>query len=209
MTAARAPAAVHLRPLGADDEAFYVAIYTDPALLAQVGPPLDDAAARRSFAAALREAARETPRRRLWVIAEGDPGVDVGLIGLLGDAREVEMGAVVRAACQGRGLARAAVSRWPGSRSPNSGWRGCTRAAPTRTPRRSPRSASPGSCASPTTMPRCAGNGRRRIAATRKGDDRRLRSSGAFGYGVAAGAMTGAGRDPWRIKAAWPVSAWA
>ena len=109
MTAARAPAAVHLRPLGADDEAFYVAIYTDPALLAQVGPPLDDAAARRSFAAALREAARETPRRRLWVIAEGDPGVDVGLIGLLGDAREVEMGAVVRAACQGRGLARAAV----------------------------------------------------------------------------------------------------
>jgi RimJ/RimL family protein N-acetyltransferase len=109
MNALPAPASVRLRPLGADDEAFYVAIYTDPALLAQVGPPLDDAAARRSFAAALREAARPAPRRRLWVITETGPGVDVGLIGLIGDARQVEMGAVVGASFQGRGLARAAV----------------------------------------------------------------------------------------------------
>jgi RimJ/RimL family protein N-acetyltransferase len=109
MNARPAPAGVHLRPLGARDEDFYVAIYTDPARLAQVGPPLDDAAARRSFAAALREAARPAPRRRLWVIAEGAPGVDVGLIGLIGDAHQVEMGAVVQASCQGRGLARAAV----------------------------------------------------------------------------------------------------
>jgi RimJ/RimL family protein N-acetyltransferase len=99
---------VRLRPLGEADEDLYVAIYTDPALLAEVGPPLAPDAARRSFAAALREARKPAPRRRLWVIVEDATATAVGLIGLVIAARDGEMGAVVRREHQGRGLCRAA-----------------------------------------------------------------------------------------------------
>jgi RimJ/RimL family protein N-acetyltransferase len=98
---------VRLRPLAPDDADFYASLYADAALLAHVGPPLSPAAARRSFAAALRHAVPRVPLRRRWIIElDGRP---VGLMGLLGDAREAEMGCVVLPAFQGRGVSRAAT----------------------------------------------------------------------------------------------------
>jgi len=100
-------AGVRLRPLGPGDEAFYCGLYTDAALMAHVGPPLSPAAARRSFAAALREAEPRVPLRRRWIIlAEGR---EAGMIALLGDACEAEMGCLVLPRCQGRGVSRGAV----------------------------------------------------------------------------------------------------
>lgn len=97
-----------LRPLGAGDAAFYRALYTDAALLREVAPALDDAGAARSFAAALRDASAIAPRRRRWVIVEGP--TDVGLLGLLGEGDAAEVGAIVVADRQGRGIAAEAIA---------------------------------------------------------------------------------------------------
>jgi RimJ/RimL family protein N-acetyltransferase len=99
---------LHLRPLGPGDEAFYRTLYTDADLLRDIAPALDDAAIARSFAAALRDAAAAEPRRRRWVIVEG--GRDIGLLGLLGGGGEAEIGALVLADRQGRGIAAEAIA---------------------------------------------------------------------------------------------------
>jgi RimJ/RimL family protein N-acetyltransferase len=101
---------LRLRPLAAGDAAFYRTLYTDAELMRTIGPPLDAAAIARSFAAALRDATAARPRRWRWVIVEAASGAGLGLIGLLGDGDEAELGALVRADHQGRGIAAEAIA---------------------------------------------------------------------------------------------------
>jgi RimJ/RimL family protein N-acetyltransferase len=99
-----------LRPLTAGDEALYVHLYTDAQTLHQVGPPQSAVAARRGFAAALRDQATGLPRRPFWVMQHEVDGA-IGLIGLSrDDDGGAELGVVLPVACQGRGYATEAIA---------------------------------------------------------------------------------------------------
>lgn len=100
-----------LRPIGESDASLYCRLYTDPEVMRLIAPPLSQDAARRAFDAALAQSRRPVPALRLWVIFERDPGRDVGIVALIrhrdrDDA--LELGAMLLAAAQGRGLAAAA-----------------------------------------------------------------------------------------------------
>ena len=99
-----------LDPPVAADEAFYVALYTDPATMRHVAAPQSVDAARRGFAAALRLDAEEPPQRRFWVLRSKDDGERIGLLGLHIDAEgRGEVGAVIVPSHQGRGHSTAAI----------------------------------------------------------------------------------------------------
>lgn len=99
---------LHFRPLGDSDEALYRHLYSDPALMRHIGPPMSVEAARRSFHKALALAGQPTPSMRLWVITEHGAAVGLGLLARVrhGDTTDAaEMGIMLTAAGQGRGLA--------------------------------------------------------------------------------------------------------
>lgn len=97
-----------LRPIGEGDASLYCRLYTDPEVMRHVAPPLSQAAAQRAFDAALALSRHPAPSLRLWVLSERDPGRDVGILALIrhrdrDDA--LELGTMLLAAAQGRGLA--------------------------------------------------------------------------------------------------------
>lgn len=103
--------ALWLDPPVAADEAFYIALYTDPATMRHVGAAQSPDAARRGFHAACRLDAQSPPRRRFWVLRGKQEGTPVGLLGLhLDDEGGAEVGAVIAPGEQGRGHATAAIA---------------------------------------------------------------------------------------------------
>jgi RimJ/RimL family protein N-acetyltransferase len=58
----------------------------------------------------MRDAAATARTRRRWVIVEAATGRDIGLLGLLGAGTEAEVGALVLADAQGRGIAAEAIA---------------------------------------------------------------------------------------------------
>ena len=103
--------ALWLDPPTADDEPFYVGLYTDPEAMRHVVAAQTADAARRGFAAALRLDAATPVERRFWVIRTRPEGDPVGLLGLHVDAPgSGEVGAVIVPARQGRGHATAAIA---------------------------------------------------------------------------------------------------
>lgn len=98
-----------MRPLSADDEAFYCSLYGDPQLMSQIGPPLSAAAAVRSFRVACRQLQRQ--QRLVWVMQEIGAGHDIGLLALIPDAgtREGEIGAILLVQHQNQGYAAEAI----------------------------------------------------------------------------------------------------
>ena len=102
-------ARLHVRALVAADEALYCALYTDPAVMAHIGPPLALEGARRAFAQALRLNATPGGAERRWAVLDRATGGGLGLLALLraADAPGVaEVGVMLLPPAQGRGLAR-------------------------------------------------------------------------------------------------------
>lgn len=98
-----------LRLLGPGDEALYCALYTDPAVMARVGPPLAPAVALAGFRAARRLNAAADGRQRRWSVSDAATGQALGLLALLGDPGgrpRAEVGILLLPLAQGRGIGR-------------------------------------------------------------------------------------------------------
>ncbi|MBX3727355.1 MAG: GNAT family N-acetyltransferase [Xanthomonadales bacterium] len=101
---------VALHPLRAGDRALFESLYGDPRVMAQVGAPLAAARRVRAFDSALADSADAQGSRRLWriqVVEGGDAG---GLLGLSRGDHGMEVGALLLASAQGRGLATDAIA---------------------------------------------------------------------------------------------------
>lgn len=95
---------VHLRLLDERDEALYVGIYTDAALMAQVGAPMDEEQAIQAFARTCRLNREQGLRFRSWVITVKPTGHVAGLLGLRRAGDVVEIGGMMLPAWQGKGV---------------------------------------------------------------------------------------------------------
>ncbi len=103
-----------LRPLQADDPGdhdLYVALYTSPAVMARIMPPLDAAGAAAAFERTCRHNGRDTPGHRHWSVVEAASGQRAGVVGLLREGRCVEIGGVLLPAWWNRGVSREAYAR--------------------------------------------------------------------------------------------------
>ena len=96
-----------MRPLDAGDGALYCALYSTPELMRNIAPPMSHEAASRSFAAACRQ---QSPRPQRWIVTELRSGVDVGLLGLIGQGDGPEIGVMLLAQAHGRGLGTEAMA---------------------------------------------------------------------------------------------------
>jgi RimJ/RimL family protein N-acetyltransferase len=97
-----------MRLLQPEDQTLYCACYTDQKLMQLIGAPLDQEAALRSFAAALKMNAALPVRRRDWVMLEKKSGACIGLLSLVGDKTNPEpingdLGAIIINEFQNRG----------------------------------------------------------------------------------------------------------
>jgi [ribosomal protein S5]-alanine N-acetyltransferase len=104
-------ARLSLRPLHATDEALYCAWFTDPVLMAHIGPPLDAAQAARAFHASLGMTDLQLPTAWLWIASTREDGATVGLVGLVTRDGLPEIGSVIVPSQQGKGFAYEALSR--------------------------------------------------------------------------------------------------
>lgn len=101
-----------LRPYAGADQALYIALFTDPAVMARVGPTLAPAQAERAAAVALLHQQAPTGRFRHWVVEHPDGTAGLIALALRGDrwaGGEAELGALLWPAWQGRGAATAAT----------------------------------------------------------------------------------------------------
>ena len=98
---------LHLRPLHEGDEALYCALYTDPGLMRNIAPPLSDEAARRSFRVACRQ---QQPHPRRWIIHEKQGNHGIGLLGLVPEDDSAEIGVMLLAGWDRRGMATESMS---------------------------------------------------------------------------------------------------
>lgn len=94
-------ARLRLRPLVAADQALYCGLYTDAAVMREIGPPLAADAAAEAFRAACRHNAKDTPGHRFWAIdakaADGVPtAVGIGMAALLRSGDRAELGVMLR-----------------------------------------------------------------------------------------------------------------
>lgn len=98
-----------LRPLAAEDEALYCALYTDPGVMAHIGAPLSREAALRGFVEARRRNADPAGVELRWTVVDRVSGGALGLFAVLldrTDRENAEFGAMLLPAAHGRGLAR-------------------------------------------------------------------------------------------------------
>ncbi len=93
-----------LQMMGKGDEALYCRLYGDAQVMRHIAGPLPHETARRSFAIACCQAAERPMRRPWWVIREHGRG-DAGIVGLVLDREEPEIGVVLAPEAQARGLA--------------------------------------------------------------------------------------------------------
>ena len=109
---------LRMRPLDGRDAALYCELYSTPALMGNIAPPMTPDAARRSFAAACRQ---QSPRPQRWIATEKQSGDDVGLLGLIGDGDGPEIGVMLLGRAHGRGLgteAMAGLAAWAFTHTP-------------------------------------------------------------------------------------------
>ena len=100
-----------LRPLAEGDQALYVQLYGDALAMQHVGPAQDAGTATRGFHAALRHHAAVPPDRLFWVIHDRARAQALGLMGLsLDEPGGGEVGVLLPAAHQGRGIATEAIA---------------------------------------------------------------------------------------------------
>lgn len=99
-----------LRPLCAEDEAKYAALFTSPEIMADVGPALGRDEAASAFGKSLQMMSQPTPGAWLWLASTRSGAEDIGLFGLVMRAGRPEIGAMVIPEHQGRGLAYEALS---------------------------------------------------------------------------------------------------
>ena len=99
-----------LRPLEPGDEALYVRLYGDVQAMRHIGAAQDADTATRGFNAALRHRSAEPPERFFWVVLDRGSAQSLGLIGLSIDPSGGEVGVLLPAAHQGRGVATEAIA---------------------------------------------------------------------------------------------------
>lgn len=97
-----------MRPLRAEDEALYLACYTDPLLMKHIADPLKQETALRSFKAAINENSGGSIRRRTWIMQEKESGIGIGLLALIFDQvnqkpMHAEMGVIIFDCFQNKG----------------------------------------------------------------------------------------------------------
>jgi RimJ/RimL family protein N-acetyltransferase len=93
---------LYLRPLGDADESLYCRLYTDPVLMQHIAAPMTPEAAQRSFGVALKQ---QGGARMVWVISERDGGAERGILGVVPKDESTEVGVMLFADGQARGLA--------------------------------------------------------------------------------------------------------
>ncbi|WP_101926450.1 MULTISPECIES: GNAT family N-acetyltransferase [Luteimonas] len=98
----------HMRPLAAADNARYCALYTDPAVMRLIAPPLSASAAQAAFDAVLRATSKVAPGVGYWTIDRRSDGHACGLMAVvLSPApRTAEYGLLLQPASHARGVAR-------------------------------------------------------------------------------------------------------
>ena len=108
---------IALRPLTAEDEALYCALYTDPVVMRQIGAPLSSQSARDAFSRVLRQMQADPPRSRYWAVTrrgkDGSDGDPLGLIALIPDRdleASAEIGVLLRPDARGLGVGGEAVA---------------------------------------------------------------------------------------------------
>ena len=107
-----ATARLRMRPLDTHDGALFCALYSTPALMRNIAPPMTPEAASRSFVVACRQ---QSPRPQRWIVTDKQSGGDVGLLGLIGSGDGPEIGVMLLAHAHGRGLgteAMAGLATW-------------------------------------------------------------------------------------------------
>jgi RimJ/RimL family protein N-acetyltransferase len=114
----------HLRPLAEQDEALYVSIYTNEALMRFVGEPMAHEDAVRAFNAFLHSNQRGDLRRACcWVIGHGAGAQEtVGLLALIPHPDAAEIGVMVVEAWQGRKVAQEVIGFLSGHVFQYGGW---------------------------------------------------------------------------------------
>ena len=98
---------LRLRPLDAHDEALYCKLYTDPGLMRHIGTPMSPEAARRSFHVVLEH---QGGSRMVWVITERGYGSERGILGVSRKEESAEVGVILFAAAQARGIAAEVIA---------------------------------------------------------------------------------------------------
>lgn len=102
-----------LRPMGEHDAGIVCALYGDSGVMRRVGPPLDEAAARRAFARMLAQAVASPPRGHYWMILPQGSEDPVGLIAVVHDRAApdgAECGILLQRRAQACGYATEAIA---------------------------------------------------------------------------------------------------
>ena len=107
--AALATPRLRLVPLSERDRSLYCAIYGDPVLMRHVDAPLSPAEADRSFALALAESTGRATGTSWWTATHRQARANVGVLGLRHAGDTAEIGVMLVAGWQGRGLAAEAI----------------------------------------------------------------------------------------------------
>lgn len=96
-----------VRPMGADDEALYCRLYSDPEVMRYIGAPLSAEVAARAFLLSLQLAVQPDPRFKVWVLTERATCLKIGIIALSGrsSGKALELGAMLLPQGQGLGFA--------------------------------------------------------------------------------------------------------
>jgi RimJ/RimL family protein N-acetyltransferase len=102
-------ARLRLRPFVAADEALYCGLYTDAAVMREIGAPLAWDVAAQAFRRACEHNAKATPGHRFWAIdakaADGATPVHaIGLAALLRSGDRAELGVMLRHGWWNRGI---------------------------------------------------------------------------------------------------------
>lgn len=107
-------ARLRLRPLADTDQALYCGLYTDEWVMREIAAPLTHEAAAKSFVAACRHNAKDSPGHRYWAIdakaTDGGMAGSIGLAALLRHGDRAELGVMLREGWGNRGVSSEAFA---------------------------------------------------------------------------------------------------
>ena len=113
MKAVLETARFQLQPIDVQDaghRAVYIHLYTDPEVMAQIGPPLTPAAAERGFNRLCELTAGDRPGHCYWVIVERASNLVIGFAGFRRHDERAEIGAMLRKEWWRQGVATEAFA---------------------------------------------------------------------------------------------------